>query len=238
MYSGNCYSDFPELYDVLYQRYLHSAEDFARLVAENSSRGGLILDLAAGTGEVSIPLLARGFRVTSIDASRGMLGELKNKAIKLGIKNVVPVVADMGMLAYKDIFDVVCIRQAINYFLGTPSLRKGLKKIRRALKDGGAFVFNAPNYKGQKEYPSASNLYKNTKCTAFVVETNALKNRLLRHEQYSLLWDYRTKPLFIRDENTFFLFTKKEFSRCLRDAGFSKIQFREAGKTLTCIAIK
>src|SRR3989344_3428034 len=118
MYFGNSYKNFPALYDLLYQRYLKSVPDFVSLVKTNTPKNGLILDLAAGTGEVSILLLQNGFMVVSLDSSNGMLKELKRKAKKMKIKNYRARIFDMRKINYKEKFDSVCIRQAINYFLG------------------------------------------------------------------------------------------------------------------------
>jgi ubiquinone/menaquinone biosynthesis C-methylase UbiE len=238
MYSGNSYKNFPELYDLLYERYLKSVPDFVALVKTNTPRGGAILDLAAGTGEVTIPLLKSGFKVTSLDASRGMLRELESKARKLGIKNSRAVTLDMRKLNYREKFDSVCIRQAVNYFIGIKSLEAGLKKILASLKAGSKLIFNAPNYQGKKVYPVVASYYKKGVQVAFVVEVNKIQGRLMKHRQYSIVWEDKKEPRFITDENSFYLFTKKEFERALRICGFSKISFKGSAKTLYCVATK
>lgn len=238
MYSGNSYKSFPALYDLLYQRYLKSVPDFVALVNKNTPKNGLILDLAAGTGEVTIPLLKNGFRVTSLDSSKGMLEELKRKVEKHGVKNYHTRVVDMQKLNYRDKFDSICIRQAINYFIGTKSLEAGLKKVYNSLKQGGIFAFNAPNYRGETAYPTISNYYEKGLQRAFVVETNTIKRRMLKHKQYSVVWQNDKKPNFVTDENSFYMFTKKEFKDALKKSGFSKIRFSGSDKTLYCVATK
>src|SRR3989344_4337003 len=238
MYSGNSYKNFPALYDLLYQRYLKSVPDFVSLVKTNTTKDGLILDLAAGTGEVTILLLKNGFRVVSLDSSNGMLGELKRKAKNLGIKNYNTRVFDMRKINYKEEFDSVCIRQAINYFLGTKALSTGLKKIYTSLKKDGNFIFNAPNYQGKNNYPTVANHYENGAQKALVVETNKMSGRLLKHKQYSIVWENNGEPNFVTDENSFYMFTKEEFKRALKISGFSKIQFSNSAKTLYCVATK
>src|SRR3989338_5757830 len=102
MYSGNSYKNFPALYDLLYQRYLKSVPDFVSLAKTNTPKGGLILDLAAGTGEVTIPLLQNGFKVVSLDSNNGMLRELRRKAKKIGVKNCNTKCSDMRKINYKE----------------------------------------------------------------------------------------------------------------------------------------
>lgn len=238
MYSGNTYKNFPEFYDLLYQRFLKSVPDFLALIKKNTPKGGMILDLAAGTGEVSLPLLKKGFIVTSLDSSRGMLKVLKSKAEKAGLKNYRTKLLNMQRINYKQKFDAVCIRQAINYFIGTKALQTGFEKISNALKPGGKFIFNAPNYQGGKAYPAISGIYKKEKQSAFILETNKIKDRLLKHRQDSIIWEEGQKPNFVTDENIFYMFTEKEFESALKSSGFSKIKFSGSDKTLYCVATK
>lgn len=238
MYSRNSYKKFPELYDLLYQRYLGTASDFALLVESNTPVRGLILDLAAGTGEVSIPLLKKGFRVTSLDLNGGMLRQLKLKAEKSKIRDYNLKILDMKKLRFTERFDTVCVRQAVGYFVGKKTLETGFKKIFNSLKKGGKFIFNAPNYKGKKTYPSVYNIYRKGKLNAFVLETNKVNGRILKHKQYSIVWSDGRAPKFIADENSFYMFHKNEFESALKKSNFSKIDFSGSVKTLYCVAVK
>lgn len=238
MYSGNSYKNFPALYDLLYQRYLKSVPEFVALVKKNTPVGGLVLDLAAGTGEVTIPLLQSGYKVTSLDSSTGMLGQLKLKARHLGVKDYQVRTFDMRKIDYREKFDSVCVRQAINYFIGIRALESGMVRVFGSLKKGGNFIFNSPNYRGEKSYPVVYHHYQKDRQSAFVVETNKMKKRILRHKQYSIIWEDNKEPNFVTDENSFYMFTENEFAGLLKKAGFSKIKFSGSNKTLYCVATK
>lgn len=238
MYSGNSYKKFPELYDLLYQRYLKSVPDFIALVESNTPSRGKILDIAAGTGEVSIPLLKNGFTVTSVDLNKGMLKELKLKAEKSGVRNYRTIPLDMRKLSYKREFDSVCMRQAVNYFIGIKNLKTGFKNICDALKSGGRFIFNAPDYRGEKKYPTVSNFYQKGTQNAFVLEMNKMNRKILNHIQHSIIWENDKEPISVTDKNSFYMFTKKEFENALKNSGFSKMEWSGSKKTLYCVAIK
>jgi len=248
--SGNCYDIFPEFYDLLYRRYLKSTDLFVKLVKKNTSRGGRILDLAAGTGEVSVPLLGQGFKVISFDKSSGMLKELARKSRKQGIGGYSTLVGDINHIKLPHAkFDTICIRQAINYYNGFSQLRTGLVKIRRLLKTDGRFIFNAPNFKKEKdEFSVVENLYKaDDGINAFVLETNKISGRMLSHKQNSIVWGGGlNEPIHIFDENKFYIFTKTDFEKALKSAGFSVVNFYSTNlqpysskdKTIYCLAEK
>lgn len=244
---GNVYNSFPELYDLLYRRYLKSIPDFINLVGKNTPKNGTVLDMAAGTGEVTIPLLKKNYQVSSLDMHRGMLKELRRKVQKGGLKNHATIFKDMNLLTGKNKFDTICIRQAINYYKNPKSLEKGIKKVFSALKDTGSFIFNAPNFKiGTKKFKTVHTLYENTDLNVFVVETNTLKGRVLTHNQNTILWGSSINPKFVSDSNSFYMYTKEEFEHALIHAGFRKIRFFSSGlipyrkddKTLYCVATK
>ncbi len=246
---GNVYNSFPELYDLLYKRYLKSIPHFIKLVEKNTPKNGTILDMAAGTGEVTIPLLKKKYRVSSLDIHRGMLKELRRKAGKENLKNHTVILKDMNLLTKRNKFDTVCIRQAINYYKNPKSLERGLRKVFSALKDTGSFVFNAPNFRvGTKNFKTVHTLYEYKNLKAFVVETNVLKKRVLVHNQDTIVWNsiVNSNPRFVSDSNSFYMYTKEEFERALVHAGFHDIRFfssklisyQKDDKTLYCVATK
>jgi ubiquinone/menaquinone biosynthesis C-methylase UbiE len=221
---GNIYRDFPEFYDLIYARYFKTVPDFVKLVERSTPNGGRILDLAAGTGEVTIPLLQRGYRVQSFDLNSGMLRVLARKAQVLGM-TVKTTVADMANLDYEQEFDAVCIRQALNYLMGVSQLTRVLKKVKQALKPGGQFVFNAPNYHlNIKDYPVVTNKYEVDGKTALVLENNQLNGKVLQHRQHSVVWDGQ-EATYIDDTNDFYMFTADELKTALMTAGFTDIKF-------------
>jgi SAM-dependent methyltransferase len=243
---GNCYNDFPELYDLFYERYLKAVPAFVELVAKNTPVDENILDLAAGTGEVSIPLIKKGYGVTSFDKSRRMLDILEEKACqeKIIAKTVV---GNINRVSIKKTFRTICIRQAINYYKNAHQLTKGLGYIIKHLDSDGKFIFNAPNYSRGTVPFNATNIYKKGGLSAFVLETNSLKNDVLSHRQDIIVWkEGDSAPVHYVDSNTFCMFTKEQFEKALVASGFADIKFLSSGlspykktdKTLYCVAQK
>ena len=95
--------------------------------------GMKILDIAAGTGSSSRPLVEKGAEVTALDFSRGMIeqGRKQNKNIKF-------VQGDALKLPFEDnSFEVTTISFGLR---NTSSTEIALKEALRVTKDGGRIV--------------------------------------------------------------------------------------------------
>ena len=95
--------------------------------------GMKILDIAAGTGSSSRPLVDKGAEVTALDFSHGMIeqGRKQNKNINF-------VQGDALKLPFEDTsFDVTTISFGLR---NTSNTEKALKEALRVTKDGGRIV--------------------------------------------------------------------------------------------------
>ncbi len=110
--------------------------------------GGAILDLGCGTGRHSVPLASRGFRVTGVDLSGGMLDLAAQRARAAGV-SVELVRADAVDFVRPEAFDVVvCLCEGAFCLLreGDDPLRRDeaiLRNIAASLRPGGVVILNA-----------------------------------------------------------------------------------------------
>lgn len=103
---------------------------------------GKILEIGAGTGRITIPLLKRDLNVTALDISPGMLELLKEKAEK-GNVSVKTVCADMRKFRLRDKFDAVIITfRAFQHMYSVKDQFDALKTIKKHLKPNGVLIFD------------------------------------------------------------------------------------------------
>lgn len=101
-----------------------------------------VLDLACGTGTVSLLLTERGYQVVGVDQSAEMLAMAEQKAQDAG-QDIYWCQGDMRELDLDETFDcVVCLHDSLNYMLIADDLRKVFAGIAQHLRPGGLLIFD------------------------------------------------------------------------------------------------
>lgn len=133
-------------YDALYAEKDYAAEcDFveALLCAHAAGRVRSLLDLGCGTGGHAIPLARRGYQVTGVDRSDGMLEAARAKAAAAGV-TVDFRGGDLRALDLGRTFDAVLAMFAVvGYQTSNDDLLAAFRAVRRHLAPKGLFVFDA-----------------------------------------------------------------------------------------------
>jgi SAM-dependent methyltransferase len=135
-------------YDALAPGYddLTRGHDHARwtaLLEERAREAGLsgvqLLDVACGTGNTIVPMLARGYEVTGVDISEAMLAEAHGKTD--GAARLVR--ADMRDLPDLGASDLIwCLGDALNYLDTADELVATFAGFARNLATDGVVVFD------------------------------------------------------------------------------------------------
>jgi SAM-dependent methyltransferase len=109
------------------------------LAADAGLRGKRLLDVACGTGESFLPMLARGYVVTACDISPAMAAAARRKA---GSRARV-LEHDLRDLPVLGSFDLVwCLGDALNYLHSDAELEAAFRGMRSNLAPGGIVVFD------------------------------------------------------------------------------------------------
>jgi ubiquinone/menaquinone biosynthesis C-methylase UbiE len=107
--------------------------------------GAPVLELACGTGEVTIPIAEEGLSVVGLDFSSKMLEQAKMKSQKSGT-NIEWILGDMTNFELNKKFSTIIMPDAaFNWIVSNESVEKCLNCIGRHLKRAGRFIFDAFN---------------------------------------------------------------------------------------------
>jgi SAM-dependent methyltransferase len=150
-------SDWKRFFDAFAPRYdqeefTRNTEEEARFLVEHlcAPPGGRILDVGCGTGRHSVELASRGFEVTGIDLSSGMLAVAARRAEDASV-SVEWVRTDAADFIRVDAFDAaICLCEGAMCLLGAdddPFERDLtiLRNIEQALRPGGRLILNVLN---------------------------------------------------------------------------------------------
>ena len=134
----------PISYDATAQGVPGDVEFFVRLAREADAAGLPVLELACGTGRVTVPIARAGVRVVGLDASPAMLGRAREKAA--GLANARWVDGDMRTFDLPERFGLIAIPfRSFQHLLTVEDQLACLGCIRRHLAPGGRAVINIFN---------------------------------------------------------------------------------------------
>ncbi|MFD3447665.1 class I SAM-dependent DNA methyltransferase [Microbacteriaceae bacterium 4G12] len=134
------YERFAFLYDELMSDVPY--EKWVEFVERYMEHKGSILDLACGTGNITLPLAKKGYNVVGVDLSEDMLAVAQQKLAEVGL--FVPFYQqDMRELDLSQTFDCITIFcDSLNYLLEESSIQETFQKVWEHLRDDGLFLFD------------------------------------------------------------------------------------------------
>lgn len=138
------YSVFSQYYDTLMSGtdYPRRAEYLLSLLEHLGHRPGLSLDLACGTGSLTLELYRRGIDIYGVDASAEMLSQAREKCMDAGADILFLRQRMQDLDLYGTVNTVFCTMDSINHLQGKDELYKAFQKVSLFLEPGGYFVFD------------------------------------------------------------------------------------------------
>jgi SAM-dependent methyltransferase len=218
----------------LYDTYAHATYDIPFFVEEVGKESGSVLELMAGTGRVSIPLLEAGANLACVDRSHEMLARLRRK---LEGRHLQARVYEMDIcdLALPDRFDLIILPFHSFCEIVDPDDRKrALARIFDHLREGGRFICTLTNptlrvraLDGQLRLSGSYPLAENRGTLVFFRaetrdEGSPIAHALQFYEQYDQAGILRDKSML---EVAFALIAREEFEASAERAGFHVTAF-------------
>lgn len=153
------YERFAYLYDELMQDVPY--DEWVSIVEAYKEKyqvdGTKLLDLACGTGELSVRFSQKGFDVTGADLSSDMLSVAQAKAqvLSLPIQFFQQDMTELDELGEFDIIGIFC--DSLNYLENEQAARQTFEGVHRLLKKGGLFLFDVHSvYKMEQIFADAT----------------------------------------------------------------------------------
>lgn len=219
------YSSFAGVYDQLTVNvdYKRRAEYIADILKKQGIEDGLLLDLACGTGSLSVEFSKMGYEVIATDASPDMLMEARDKAYdeELNIMFLCQRMEETDL--YGTVRAIVCALDSINHLTDLEALNKTFSVLKNFIDDGGIMVFDVNTlYKHREVLGNNTFIYdeENVFC--------AWQNRLLKdNKTVNINLDFFRKSgnLYERYNENFneIAFTDEEIVNAVEGGGFKVI---------------
>ncbi len=120
-------------------------DDFAFFISEIRDVPGKVLELMAGTGRLSIPLLEAGAQLTCVDAAAGMLSVLSRKLWERNLE-AETYCMDVRHLTLEERFSMAILPfQALMEIVDPEDQALAIRSIYQCLEPGGRFICTLHN---------------------------------------------------------------------------------------------
>lgn len=228
------YGSFAEYYDSLTSNvdYRKTAEYVSDILNENRINKGILLDLACGTGTMSLIMAQKGYDVIGVDNSPEMLGEAREKALEAG-EDILFLCQDMCSIdLYGTVDCTVCLLDSLNHLESKEELLEAFKRVSLFTVPGGLFVFDI-NTEYKHKYVLGDNTFVYDNDDVYCVWQNEYDDESKTVEIF-LDFFQEENGLYRRSSEYFAerAFSDSDIKNLLSEAGFTDIKaYGELRKT-------
>ncbi len=215
------YGVFADYYDALTLNvdYKQRAEYIVNTLEKLGHNMGLTLDLACGTGKLTLELKKLGVDVYGADASEEMLSYAYEKACENGF-NILFLRQKMQELdLYGSIDTCVCTLDSINHLTEIEDVKKTFERVSLFMNSGGCFLFDVNTVYKHKNI-LADNTFVYDLDEVYCVWENSLKENNIVDISINLF--VPEGGLYSRFEENFSerAYSDEELTSMLNEAGF------------------
>ena len=216
------YGEFAKIYDKLIYEdidYNLIAQRLKKIMQENNIEQKDYLDLACGTGNVTINMAEDFKNVYAVDLSDDMLMQAFDKFQEKNI-NAQVICQDMTELDLNHKFDLIsCMLDSTNYILEEEDLMNYFKSVFNHLKDEGIFVFDINSYYKLSNI-LGNNIYIHDDDNVFYSWENVFEDEIVSMYLTFFVKDKKQYEKF-QEEHYERAYKEDEIEEMLKNIGFS-----------------
>lgn len=175
------YGEFAKIYDELINEdinYDNMINRILKVCTENNIEFNNYLDIACGTGNVTVRLAKYFKEIYAVDLSEDMLREAYEKFKRERIKGKI-ICQNMAKLSLNKKFDLITsVLDSTNYITEEEDLVSYLEGVKEHLNDNGLFIFDINSYYKLSEI-LGNNIYTYNEEEVFYTWENSFEEELL-----------------------------------------------------------
>lgn len=215
------YASFARYYDALTRNveYTRRADYLCEILKREEHQSGITLDLACGTGSLTIELAKRGFDVYGVDGSMEMLSEAQQKAAEEEMELLFLCQQMQRLDLYGTVDTVFCVLDSLNHITSPKELQKALDRVSLFMAPDALFVFDV-NTLYKHRHILADNTFVYDTEEVFCVWQNTLD---VKTDKVQITLDFfeREGTVYYRSSEHFSerAYSHEELAEMLRNAG-------------------
>lgn len=224
------YREFANLYDKLmndfdYKMWFNYIED---IFHRYEKKPKWILEMACGTGNLSLHLAEQGYKLTCFDLSEEMLAQAYLKLNRY--KNVKILNGNMIDFKINQKFDaIISICDSINYIIEEKDLKSTFQNAYNNLEDGGIFIFDINSFYKLKNILGHNTFIEDKEGVFYTWENYYDDEKNTCHFYLNFfVHDFENQYIRFEEEHIEKAYTTEEIIRLLNDAGFKSVDYYEA----------
>lgn len=175
------YGEFAKIYDDLINEDINYDNMVSRIIEicnEHNIECKDYLDVACGTGNVTVRLAKHFKDIYAVDLSEDMLREAFNKLKENRIKGKI-ICQDMTEMQLNRKFDLITsVLDSTNYITDEDDLEKYFNSVKEHLKDNGIFIFDVNSYYKLSEI-LGNNIYTYSEDDVFYTWENVFEDNMV-----------------------------------------------------------
>jgi len=188
----------------------------------SESKNPLVLDLACGTGAMTLLLAKKGYDMIGVDVSIDMLATAQQKSYEEK-QNILFLAQDMRELDLFGTIDAaVCVCDGLNYILEEDDLFAIFKRVRLFLNPGGVFILDMnTEYKFKELLGNRSFEGKSKTGAAYSLDNNYDENTMIN--EYRVLFHAHEKDDSFTEVHKQRAYKTEKIVKFLLEAGFCDV---------------
>lgn len=155
--------------DVAYIKWVDYLED---IFEKYGIKPSLVLDLACGTGNITIECAKRGYEMIGVDISPEMLSVARQKTLEQEL-DILFLNQDMtDFELYGTVDAIFCCMDGINYITEKKRLARMFKLVNNYLNNGGLFIFDIRSEYGIESLIGNNTFIEDAEDITYIWENN------------------------------------------------------------------
>lgn len=130
-----------------YDQIFPANKNTQQFLSAHLCKGGKILDVGAGTGNIALALAKEGFAVTATEPEKGMAEEIRMKALEQTISLNVETKTMQQIEEFTETYDgIYCIGNTLAHLRNLDEIAQFFQLAFKKLNKNGAFIFQIVNF--------------------------------------------------------------------------------------------